>query len=236
MAEASPVNPQRVFTELSKRLPDRAVLTSDSGSCANWYARDVKMRRGMMGSLSGGLASMGAAVPYAIAAKFAHPDRPVVAMVGDGAMQMNNMAELITVAKYWQKWSDPRWIVVVLNNEDLNQVTWEQRVMEGNPKFEATQKIPNVPYHQFARLIGLEGIYVDDPDALGAAWDRAFAAGRPVVIEVKTDPEVPPLPPHITLKQAKNFASALIKGDPAQASIIKDTARQVLGRILPGGQ
>ncbi|MBU1358947.1 MAG: thiamine pyrophosphate-requiring protein [Gammaproteobacteria bacterium] len=234
MAPASPVNPQRVFTELSSRLPDRVILTSDSGSCANWYARDVKMRRGMLGSLSGGLASMGAAVPYAIAAKFAHPDRPVVAMVGDGAMQMSNMAELITVAKYWQRWIDPRWIVVVLNNQDLNQVTWEQRVMEGNPKFEATQNIPDVPYHAFARLIGLEGILVDDPEQLGDAWDRAFAATRPVVLEVKTDPEVPPLPPHITLKQAKNFASTLMKGDPEQGSMIASTARQVLGHLFSG--
>ena len=146
---------------LSPLLPERAIITSDSGSCANWYARDLKIRRGMMCSLSGGLASMGAAVPYAIAAKFAHPDRPVIALVGDGAMQMNNMAELITVAKYWREWSDPRWIVCVFNNQDLNQVTWEQRVMEGDPKFEATQKIPDVPYHRFAELIGLRGIYVD---------------------------------------------------------------------------
>ena len=165
---ANPVNPQRVTWELSPRLPDRVIVTSDSGSCANWYARDLKMRRGMMASLSGGLASMGAAVPYAIAAKFAHPDRPVIALVGDGAMQMNNMAELITVAKYWRQWTDHRWIVCVFNNEDLNQVTWEQRVMEGDPKFDASQQIPNVPYHRFAELIGLKGIYVDRPDAVGS--------------------------------------------------------------------
>ena len=155
MASANPVNPQRVVWELSPRLPERAIITSDSGSCANWYARDLKIRRGMMCSLSGGLASMGAAVPYAIAAKFAHPDRPVIALVGDGAMQMNNMAELITVAKYWREWSNQKWIVCVFNNQDLNQVTWEQRVMEGDPKFDATQKIPDVPYHRFAELIGL---------------------------------------------------------------------------------
>ncbi|VTU19907.1 Putative thiamine pyrophosphate-containing protein YdaP [Variovorax sp. PBS-H4] len=234
MAAAEPVNPQRPFVELSARLPDRAILTCDSGSCANWYARDIKVRRGMMGSLSGGLASMGAAVPYAIAAKFAHPDRPVIAMVGDGAMQMNNMAELITVAKYWRRWSDPRWIVMVLNNEDLNQVTWEQRVMEGDPKFEATQTLPNVPYHKFAELIGLDGIYVDDPEAVGPAWDRALAATRPVLLEIKTDPEVPPLPPHINLKQARNFVTSLVKGDAEGGSMIANTARQVLSHILPG--
>jgi len=234
MQPANPVNPQRITWELSPRLPDRVILTSDSGSCANWYARDLKIRRGMMASLSGGLASMGAAVPYAIAAKFAHPDRPVIALVGDGAMQMNNMAELITVAKYWKKWSDHRWIVCVLNNEDLNQVTWEQRVMEGDPKFNASQQIPNVPYHSFAELIGLKGIFVDNPDRLGSAWDEALAADRPVVLEVKTDPEVPPLPPHITLQQAKKFTESLIKVDPSETSVIAGTARQVLESVLPG--
>jgi pyruvate dehydrogenase (quinone) len=228
------VNPQRIVTELSTRVPENAIVTSDSGSCANWYARDLQVRRGMMCSLSGGLASMGAAVPYAIAAKFAHPSRPVIAIVGDGAMQMNNMAELITVMKYWKDWADPRWICVVLNNEDLNQVTWEQRVMEGDPKFVASQKIPNVPYHRFAELIGLMGIYVDDPEQLGAAWDEALAAARPVVIEVKTDPDVPPLPPHITLVQARHFAHTLMEGDPDEGGVLANTARQVLSSVLPG--
>jgi pyruvate dehydrogenase (quinone) len=234
MQPANPVNPQRVVWELSPRLPDRVILTSDSGSCANWYARDLKIRRGMMASLSGGLASMGAAVPYAIAAKFAHPDCPVIALVGDGAMQMNNMAELITVSKYWRRWADKRWIVCVFNNQDLNQVTWEQRIIEGDPKFNASQEIPDVPYHRFAELIGLKGIFVDHPDALGPAWDEALAADRPVVLEVKTDPEVPPLPPHITLQQAKNFASAMTKGDPAGRSMIGGAARQFFSKLLPG--
>jgi pyruvate dehydrogenase (quinone) len=233
LVEAKPVNPQLVTWELSKRLPDNAIITSDSGSCANWYARDLKIRRGMMCSLSGGLASMGAAVPYAIAAKFAHPERPVIALVGDGAMQMNNMAELITVAKYWRRWSNPRWIVCVWNNEDLNQVTWEQRVMEGDPRFDASQNLPNVPYHKFAELIGLKGIYVDNPKNLGAAWDAALDSEVPVVLEVKTDPEVPPLPPHITLDQAKKFTSTLLKGDPEESHLLADTARQVLSSILP---
>ena len=234
MASADPVNPQRVAWELSPRLPDGVILTSDSGSCANWYARDLKIRRGMMASLSGGLASMGAAVPYAIAAKFSHPHRPVISLVGDGAMQMNNMAELITIAKYWHQWSDHRLVVCVFNNEDLNQVTWEQRVMEGDPKFNASQQIPNVPYHRFAELIGLKGIYVDRSDALGAAWDQALAADRPVILEVKTDPEVPPLPPHITLEEAKHLTEALVKGDPREGNIIKETAKQVLASLVPG--
>ncbi|AXE92502.1 thiamine pyrophosphate-requiring protein [Paraburkholderia terricola] len=228
------VNPQRTVWELSKRIPADSIVTSDSGSCANWYARDLKVRRGMMCSLSGGLASMGAAVPYAIAGKFAFPERPVIALVGDGAMQMNNMAELITVSKYWQDWADPRWVCMVLNNEDLNQVTWEQRVMNGDPKFEASQNIPSVPYHRFAELIGLKGIYVDDAEQMGAAWDEALAADRPVVIEVKADPNIAPLPPHVTLAQAKAFATTLMKGDPEQGNVIVETARQVLGAVLPG--
>jgi pyruvate dehydrogenase (quinone) len=230
------VNPQRAFTELSPRLPENAIITSDSGSCANWYARDLKIRRGMMCSLSGGLASMGAAVPYAIAAKFAHPQRPVIAIVGDGAMQMNNMAELITVAKYWKQWKNPRWICMVLNNEDLNQVTWEQRAMEGDPKYEASQQIPNVPYHRFAELIGLRGLYADDDEKLGGLWDEALASDRPVVLEVKSDPNVPPLPPHVTLAQAKAFASTLFEGDPDEGSVLVETAKQVLGAVLPGSQ
>jgi pyruvate dehydrogenase (quinone) len=224
---ANPVNPQRVFTELSPMLPVTAILTSDSGSCANWYARDIQMKRGMMSSLSGGLASMGAAVPYAIAAKFAYPERPVIALVGDGAMQMNNMAELITVAKYWRQWRNPAFVVCVLNNEDLNQVTWEQRVMEGNPKAEITQNLPDVPYHKFAQMIGLGGVFVDDPEQLAGAWRSALAADRPTVLEVKTDPEVPPLPPHITFKQARNMMHAVLKGDPDEAGLIKGSLKQI---------
>jgi pyruvate dehydrogenase (quinone) len=233
MQPAYPVNPQRVFWELSPRLPANVIVTSDSGTCANWYARDLKFRPGMMGSLSGGLASMGAAVPYAIAAKFAYPDRPVIALVGDGAMQMNNMAELITVAKYWKQWASPRWICVVLNNQDLNEVTWEQRVMEGDPKFPASQDIPNVPYHRFAELLELKGLYVDQPEQLPNAWEEALAADRPVVLEVKTDPDVPPLPPHVTLRQARHFVGALVSGDPDVGGVLRGTARQVLSTLLP---
>jgi pyruvate dehydrogenase (quinone) len=234
LVSAKPINPQRVTYELSPRLPDRAIITSDSGSCANWYARDIQIRRGMMCSLSGGLASMGAAVPYAIAAKFCHPDRPVIALVGDGAMQMNNMAELITVAKYWRTWTDSTWICAVFNNRDLNQVTWEQRVMEGDPKFKASQDIPDVPYHLFAESIGLKGILVDQETDVAGAWEQAFAAERPVLIEFRTDPDVPPLPPHIKLEQAKKFASTLLRGDPNEGGIVVETAKQVLGALLPG--
>lgn len=234
LASANPINPQRVVWELSPRLAENTIITCDSGSCANWYARDLKIRRGMTCSLSGGLASMGAAVPYAIAAKFVHPDRPVVALVGDGAMQMSNLAELITVAKYWREWQNPHWVCCVFNNEDLNQVTWEQRAMEGDPKFEASQDIPNVPYHRFAESIGLRGIYVDREDAVAAAWEEALAADRPVLIEFKTDPNVPPLPPHITLEQAKAYLSALWQGDTDRSGIIRQTAKQVLGSLMPG--
>ncbi len=235
LAKAKPINPQRVVYELSPRLPDSAIITSGSGSCANWYARDLKIRRGMQCSLSGGLASMGAAVPYAIGAKFAHPQNTVIALVGDGAMQMNNMAELITVAKYWRQWQSPKWICAVFNNEDLNQVTWEQRVMEGDPKFEASQTIPDVPYHLFAISLGLKGIFVEREEDVAAAWEQALASDVPVLLEFKTDPNVPPLPPHIKLEQAKKFASTLLKGDPDEAGVIVQTAKQVLANVLPGG-
>ena len=227
MTAAHPINPQRVFWELSPRLPDRCILTCDSGSCANWYARDLKIRPGMMASLSGGLATMGPGVPYAIAAKFAHPDRVAIALVGDGAMQMNGMNELITVAKYWRRWADPRLVVMVLNNRDLNQVTWEQRVMEGDPKLEASQDVPNFPYAAYAEMLGFKGILVEDPDKLGTAWDLALSCDRPALIEVYADPDVPPLPPHITLKQAKAYASALMNGDPNFIGIVKATIKQM---------
>jgi pyruvate dehydrogenase (quinone) len=231
---ANPINPQLVFHELSKRLPDGAILASDSGSAANWYARDIKMRKGMMGSLSGTLATMGPGVPYAIAAKFAHPHRPVLALVGDGAMQMNGINELITIAKYRHLWPDQRLIVMVLNNRDLNQVTWEQRAMEGNPKFEGSQDLPDFPYASYAELLGLKGIRVDSPDQVGSAWDEALNADRPVVYEAITDPEVPPLPPHITIEQAKALTSALMSGDPNAGRIVRQSFQQKVQEFLPG--
>ena len=231
---ADPINPQLVFHELSKRLPDRAIITSDSGSAANWYARDVRLRKGMMASLSGTLATMGPGVPYAIGAKFAHPDRPVIALVGDGAMQMNGINELITIAKYRDRWPDQRLIVLVLNNRDLNQVTWEQRAMSGDPKFEGSQHLPDFPYARYAELLGLKGIRVERPDQVAEAWDEALAADRPFVYEAVTDPEVPPLPPHITIEQAKALSSALLAGDPNAAQIVKQSFKQKAEEFLPG--
>ncbi|MFZ0256355.1 MAG: thiamine pyrophosphate-requiring protein, partial [Gammaproteobacteria bacterium] len=233
MNDANPINPQRVFWELSPRLPDGCILASDSGSAANWYARDLKIRRGMMASLSGGLATMGPGVPYAIAAKFAFPERPVIALVGDGAMQMNGNGELVTIVKYWKQWRDPRLIIMVLNNRDLNQVTWEQRALAGDPKFEASQNLPDFPYARYAELIGLQGIRVTDPNAVGPAWDQALAADRPVVIEAYTDPDVPPLPPHIHFDQARAYMSALFKGDPDAMGIIKASAKEFIDQLLP---
>ncbi len=235
MSTANPLNPQRLFWELSPRLPDNCILSSDSGSSANWYARDVKIRRGMRASLSGNLATMGPGVPYAIAAKFAYPDRVAIAMVGDGAMQMNGMNGLITIGKYWKRWADPRLIVLVLNNRDLNQVTWELRAMSGNPKFEASQDVPDFPYAKYAELLGLKGIFVNDPDKVGGAWDEAFAADRPVVLEAYTDPDVPPLPPHISLKNAMAFMSTLLKGDPNELGIIKQSFKELAEEYLPHG-
>jgi pyruvate dehydrogenase (quinone) len=230
---ADPVNPQLVFHELSKRLPDGAIVTSDSGSAANWYARDLKLRRGMMASLSGTLATMGAGVPYAIAAKFAHPDRPVIALVGDGAMQMNGLAELITIAKYRERWQDQTLVVMVLNNKDLNQVTWEQRAMSGDPRYRCSQELPDIPYARWAEMIGLQGIRTEDPSEIGQCWERALSAERPTVLEVVTDPEVPPLPPHITFEEARAFASAVLHGDEGGRQMIAQSIRQKLPEILP---
>jgi pyruvate dehydrogenase (quinone) len=236
MNEAKPINPQRVFWELSPRLPDNCILTCDSGSAANWYARDLKMRRGMMASLSGGLATMGPGVPYAIGAKYAHPDRPVIAMVGDGAMQMNGINGLVTIAKVWREWADPRLTIMVLNNGDLNQVTWEQRVMAGDPKFEASQVVPDFPYAGYADLLGLQGIRVDRPEDIGPAWDRALSSNVPTVIEMITDPDVPPLPPHIQPKHAKAYLSALLHGDPDSIGIIKASAKEWWDGLFQSGK
>jgi pyruvate dehydrogenase (quinone) len=235
MEDADPINPQRVFWELSSRLPDRCILTSDSGSAANWFARDLRLRSDMMASLSGTLATMGPGVPYAIAAKFTHPDRPVIALVGDGAMQMNGLNELITISKYWRRWTTSTLVVLVLNNRDLNQVTWEQRALEGDPMYPASQQIPDFPYARYAELLGLKGIRVDRPDQVGAAWDEALAADTPAVLEAVVDPEVPPLPPHITFEQAKHFAQAVLAGDPHRGPMIRQSFKHMLDALLPRG-
>jgi pyruvate dehydrogenase (quinone) len=233
MVEADPINPQRVFWECSKRLPENVIMTGDSGSVANWYGRDIKMRRGMMGSLSGSLASLGAATPYAVAAKMAYPDRVVLAFIGDGAMQMNGLNEMITISKYWKQWSNPKLIVMVLNNQDLNQVTWEERVQMGDGKTPSTQTIPDFSYHAYAELLGLKGIVVRHVDQLGAAWDEAFNADRPVIMNVYADPNVPPLPPHITFKDAKNFMM-MTGTEPELGSVLKNSVKQVIAGVLPG--
>ncbi len=232
---ADPINPQVVFSELSPRLPDNCILSGDAGTATNWLARHLQMRRGMKFSLSGSLATMGPAVPYAIAAKFAFPDRVAIGMTGDGAMQMNGLSELITIAKYWKRWSDPRLIIVVLNNRDLNQVSWEMRVESGDPKYDASQDLPDFPYARYAELLGLRGIRVDRPEDVGPAWDRALASDRPVVYEAYVDPNVSQLPPHISFAQARNFASALSKGDPNEMGIIVESAKSVLAGIFHGG-
>jgi pyruvate dehydrogenase (quinone) len=233
MNKAKPVNPQRIFWELSPRLPDQCILTADSGSVANWYARDLKIRKGMMASLSGNLATMCPGVPYAIAAKFAYPERMPIALVGDGAMQMLGINELITIAKYWKKWKDPRLMILVLNNEDLNMVSWEQRVMVGDAKFDASQDVPPFNYAAYARMLGLEGIRIEKPEDINAAFDEAFAANKPVIVDALTDPSVPPLPPHINLKQAKAFASSIFKGDTNAWDMIKQTYKEVIDTYLP---
>ena len=230
--EADPINPQKIATELTPRLPDRAIVTADSGTTTVWWARNLDLREGMMGSVSGTLATMGCAVPYAIAAKFAHPDRPVIALVGDGAMQMNGMSELITISRYWRQWTDPRLIVMALNNRELAFVTWEERVQIGDPKWPASQTLPDIPYADIAKLMGLGGRRVERPEDIGPAWDEALAADRPFVLDILGDPNVAPLPPHITLDQARAYATAMWH-EQRPAGMIAGTAKQILGRILP---
>jgi len=232
LEDAHPMNPQRVAHELSEVLPDDAILTADSGSSTNWFARQVKLKKGNLASLSGNLATMVPGVPYAIAAKFAHPNRPVICFVGDGAFQMLGMNEMLTVKRYMDRWQDKRLIFCVFNNQDLNQVTWEQRVLEGDPKFPGTQWLPEFEYAKYAELVGLKGIYCDDGGAMRGAWEEALAADRPVVLEVKTDPEVPPLPPHITFEQAKKMAQAMAKGDPERAGVMEKSFRGKLAEFL----
>jgi pyruvate dehydrogenase (quinone) len=230
--EADPINPMLLFSSLNERLPANAILTGDAGTPTNWMARFLSMRRGNRMSLSGSLATMGSAVPYAIAAKFAFPDRPVIAFSGDGAMQMNGINELITVYRYWKRWSDPRLVFFVLNNEDLNQVTWEQRILGGSPRNMQTQPLPNFPYAAFGESLGFLGIRVAEPGNVGDAWDRALSADRPVVFEAVANEDVATLPPHITREQALHFLKSVRK-DPEAGGVIKESVKQVLSGILP---
>lgn len=233
MNAADPINPQYVFWEMSKRLPDNCIISADSGSTASWFAKDLRIRKGMKASLSGNLATMCPGMPYTIAAKFAFPERVAIGLIGDGAMQMLGINGLITVSKYWKTWSDPRFIILVLNNRDLNQVTWEQRVMAGDPKFEASQDVPDFAYDEYARMLGLEGIRVDKPEDVESALDKAFSMQKPVVINAYTDPSVPPLPPHISFKEMKAFSSAIFKGDPDSWDMIKQSFKSVIDEYIP---
>jgi pyruvate dehydrogenase (quinone) len=230
---ADPVNPMRIFSELSQRLPDNAIVAADSGSAANWYARVLRFTGNMRGSLSGTLATMGPGVPYVIGAKWAHPDRPAIALVGDGAMQMNGLAELITIARYWTQWTDPRLVIAVLHNNDLNQVTWEMRAMQGAPKFVESQTLPDVDYAAFARGLGLHARNIDKPDDLGDAWDQALSADRPTVLDVRCDPNIPPIPPHATLEQVRSLAGAVLHGDEDTWGFIKQGIKQKAQEFIP---
>lgn len=234
--EADPINPEYVTHTLGGLLPENVILSSDSGSAANWYARHLRLRGAMRGSLSGTLATMGPGVPYAIGAKFAHGDRPAIALVGDGAMQMNGMAELITIAKYWHEWQDPRLVVAVFNNRDLNQVTWEMRAMSGAPQFLPSQSIPDVAYADFARSVGLTGQRVEKPDEVRGAWEAALAADRPCVLDFVTDPAVPPIPPHATLDQIEAAATAVLKGDSDRAAMVRQGFKAKVQEFLPHGR
>lgn len=170
---------------------------------------------------------MGPALSYANAGKLAFPQRPPVALVGDGAMQMLGINGLITVAKYWREWADPRFIVALLNNGDLNMVSWELRGPGGAPKLPETQDVPAFDYAGYARLLGLDGLTIDGPEDVVPTIDRALQSRRPVVIDVRADPNVIALPPHTTMEQTKNFFAAMAKGDPDRYEVLKQLAKQL---------
>ena len=231
---ADPINPQYVYSELSKVLPDNCILSADSGSTAAWFARDLKIRKGMKATLSGNLATMCPGMPYTISAKFAYPDRVAIGLIGDGAMQMLGINGLITVSKYWKTWKDPRMIILVLNNRDLNMVSWEQRVMLGDAKFDTSQDIPDFAYDEYAKMLGLEGIRVDHPDEVKDALSTAMVVQKPVVLNIYTDPNVPMTPPHVSLKEMKAFSSAIFHGDSDAWEMVKQTTKDVWAEYFPG--
>jgi pyruvate dehydrogenase (quinone) len=213
MAEAHPLNPARVFLELNRVLPDKLAIAGDCGTATFWFAKYLGIRRGMLASLSGTLATMGSGMPYGLASKVVDSGRPVLALVGDGAMQMNGINALITVAQHWKDWKDPRFVIVVLNNCQLSYVTWEQRVMEGDPKFAPSQDLLDFPFARYAELLGLDAIRVADVESLQQACEKAFHAQRPLLIEAVTDPNVPPLPPSLTKEQRSKLKQAFAQPD-----------------------
>ncbi|MGB3412334.1 MAG: thiamine pyrophosphate-requiring protein [Microthrixaceae bacterium] len=231
MVAADPINPRLVFHHLNEQLPSNAIITADAGSTADWYGHHIRLGRNQMGSLSGSLATMIGAMPYAIAAKFAYPDRPVVCTIGDGAFQMLGMNGLITVRRHWQEWDDPTFVVLVLHNNDLNQVSWEMREV-GDPRWDTAQLVESVDYAKYADVLGLKGVRVNDPDDVEGAWRDAFSSDRPVLLDVHTDKNVPPLPAHVTFEQAKGVAESVLKGDPDARQVVGNSAKAVAAQIF----
>jgi pyruvate dehydrogenase (quinone) len=225
--EAKPLNPEHFFWDGSDLLPRNSILTVDTGMSTTFFARAIRMGGDMKLAVSGTLATMGPAISYAAAAKFAYPDRPVICFVGDGALQMLGLNALITVAKYWRQWSDPRLIIAVLNNRDLNMVTWELRGLGGSPKVAVTQDLPDLDYAHYGEWLGLRGLTLDNAAGVAATWHTALAADRPVVIDVKADPNVVALPPHATLEQTKNLFLAMARGDEDRDRVLAQLYKQL---------
>jgi pyruvate dehydrogenase (quinone) len=227
MIEATPMNPQRLFYELFQQLPMDTIVATDTGTATVWYAQYHRFQARNIGLVSGRLATMGAGMPYALAAKYACPERPVIALIGDGAMQMNGMNELLTLARDWKKWKTPQFIVLVLSNKELNFVTWEMRAAEGDPLFETSQDIPDFPYATYAQSLGLTGLTLEKAEDAESIWRQAFLSDRPVLIEASVTPDMPPLPPHISLEQAGHYASAMMQGDPNTVDVIINSLKQI---------
>jgi pyruvate dehydrogenase (quinone)/pyruvate oxidase len=208
-----PMKPQVIAHELGRRLPDNAIVASDSGTITTWWARHIPSKRGQMHSCSGNLATMACGLPYAIAAQIAYPDRMVVAFVGDGGFSML-MAELATCVKY----ELPVKIVVIKNNY-LGQIMWEQMVFLGNPEFACD--LQPIDFAAAARAFGVAGFTVDDPARAGDILDEALAHKGPALVEAVVDPHMPPLPAKIKTEQALHFAESLAKGTPERGKIVK---------------
>ncbi|MBA8990963.1 pyruvate dehydrogenase (quinone) [Curtobacterium pusillum] len=226
------VNPRRVISAVNARLPEGVTVTCDAGTTADWYGHHIRLRRGMRGDLSGRLATMLAAMPYAVAAKFAFPDRPAVCTIGDGAFQMLGMNELITVKKYLASWPNQQLVIVVMHNDDLGQVSWEMRTEDGNPMWRGSQDVETMDYAGYAELLGFTGIAVHDDDEVEAAVERAFENPGVTLIDAYVSRNVPPLPPHITAEYAMNTAKSLLKGDPVELGVVKDSAKAMAAEAV----
>ncbi|MEU4874540.1 thiamine pyrophosphate-binding protein [Streptomyces sp. NPDC021608] len=237
---ADPINPEQVARALDPQLPPDVMVTCDPGPLTGWYARHLTLRPGMRGAVSAGLAATGCALPYAIGAKSAHPDRPAIALVDDGAMGPDGLAELVTVARCRDRWQDPRLVVAVWNDRRLPRHAQDAQDPQAAPDSQdepssaASQRSPEASYAEFARSLGLTGVRVETPEEVEAGWRTALAADGPAVVEFLTDPSVPPVPAHATWEQLGAAAAAVLKGEPDAGAVARHAFKAKMQEFLPG--